>query len=500
MPPLNIPPYWLEEHVWSYNRIRAVMGSPNIKMPRMSPERLMAMVDRLWPSLEEAFSRLKPLEAAEELSTEIIYDHGQLMLEDLQHARDVANWYLLAVSQHSDVGDGVFFWLQTLPRQKKSTRDEGFDFQGPKWLKRLRPNHVEGPTELLGNVAAKLKQSEYSALAELVCRARNELAAVPPKTKPLTESHRPVTVLSVLNYKGAAIANEVMCCLAYELEADVLHLDARSIADIIGNYLGQTPYWSRGAISTLGYAAAEMNGRLPSVVESADETEGTVTFDIPSLRRMGSLSSKKDLLLMGSSDERWEDLKITQALETLIRTLDTERPASGDAPESERPVIIHVRDYIELGTLAEGVLQKLRAIVDRLWRKGKRIIIIGSSSSDVKTAMQWRAQLAEMSKEDCHVIPYHAEVPSKVKESMEKADNTLENVRNLTNMLLALEGNSPLTACTFTASALLPKSQQVFEDSILDVQAIYRLASLLLGSSPKTIGATELEDAMSFLD
>lgn len=497
MPPVNVPAYWFEENIWPYDRIRAEMGTPNIRLPRMSPERLTAMVDRLWPSLDDAFSHLKPLEAAEELTTEMVHDHGELMLEHLQHAQAVAHWYLLAVSHHSDVGDGVFFWLETLSREKKKPHS---GVQGPRWLRRLRPDHVGGTTELYGNVAAKLKQSEYSALVELSCRARNEFAALPPKTRAVAESHRPVTVLSILNYKGAAIANEVICCLAYELEADILHLDARSIADIIGNYLGQTPYWSRGAISTLGYAAAEMNGRIPSMLESADEAEGTVTFDIPSLRRLGSLSSKKDLLLMGSSDERWEDLKITQALETLIRTLDTRRGASGDASETERPVIIHVRDYIELGTLAEGVLQRLRAVVDRLWRKGKRIIIIGSTSSDVKTAMQWRAQLAEMSKEDCHVIPYHAEVPAKVKESMERADNVFDNVRNLTNMLLALEGNSAETRSTLGAGALLPKSQQVFEESVLDLQAIYRLASLLLGSKPQAISATQLEDAISFLD
>lgn len=496
MPPLNIPSYWSEEHVWPYDRVRAVLGTPNIRLPRMSPERLMALLDRLWPSLDDTFSRLKPLEAAEELTAEMVSDHGEIMLERVRDARDIANWYLLAVSHHSGVGDGVLFWLETLSEEKK----QHSGIQGPKWLKRLRPDHVSGTTELYGNVAARLKQSEYSALAELVCRARNELAVVPPKAKALAELHRPVTVLSVLNYKGTAIANEAICCLAYELEADVLHLDARSIADIVGTYLGQTPYWSRGAISTLAYAAAEMNGRTPSIVESTDDAEGTVTFDIPSLRRLGSLSSKKDLFLMGSSDERWEDLKITQALETLIRTLDTGRSSSGGAPESERPVIIHVRDYVELGTLAEGVIQKLRAVVDRLWRRGKRIIIIGSTSSDVKTAMQWRAQLAEMGKEDCHVIPYHAQVPARVKESMERADNALENVRNLANMLLALEGNSGVTRCTLRADALLPKSQQVFEESVLDLQAIYRLASLLLGSKPQAIRATQLEDAMSFLD
>ncbi|KAB5582681.1 hypothetical protein GE09DRAFT_278181 [Coniochaeta sp. 2T2.1] len=496
MPPVNIPPYWSEEHVWPYDRIRSIMGMPNIGLPRISPELLTAHVDKLWPGVDDAFSLLKPLEAANELSAKMIHDHGQSMLERLQHARDIANWYLMAVSHHSHVGNGAFFWLEALSREKTSLSG----FHGPKSLKRLRPEHALGPSELLGNVAAKLEQSEYSALAELVCRVRNELAAVPPKTKTATELNRPVTVLSVLNYKGSAVANEVVSCLAYELEANVLHLDARSIADIIGNYLGQTPYWSRGAISTLGYAAAEMNGRVPSMAESADDSDGTVTFDIPGLRRLGSLSSKKDLLLMGGADERWEDLKVTQALETLIRTLDAERSTSSDPSIPEPPVIIHVRDYIELGTLAEGILQRLRAVVDRLWRKGKRIVIVGSSSSDVKSAVQWRAQLAEMSKEDCHVIPFHAEVSAKVRETMEKADNTLENIRNLTNMLSALEGSTAATSCSVKAGGLLPKSQQVFEDSVLDLQAIYRLASLILGSSPKSIGPAELEDATSFLD
>jgi hypothetical protein len=462
----------------------------------MSPERVTAMVDRLWPSLDVAFSRFRSFEAVEETTAEMVIEHGEAMLEQLKHAGDMANWYLLSVTHHTDVGEGVFFWL----RSPSEPQQPGSGIQGPKWLRRLRPDYVDGINVLYGNVASRLKQSEYSALAELVCRARNELSARPPKSKPMTELHRPVTLLSVLNYKGAAIANEAICCVAYELEADVLHLDARSIADIIGTYLGQTPYWSRGAISSLGYAAAEMNGRIPSVAESVDEAEGTVTFDLPGLRRLGSLSSKKDLLLMGGPDERWEDLKITQALESLMRTLDQGRGASGGVLEAERPVIIHVRDYIELGTLAEAVLQRLRAVVDRLWRKGKRIIIIGSSSSDVQTALQWRTQLAEMGKEDCHVIPYHAEIPAKVREAMERADNALENLRNFTNMLSALEGNSSQTPCTLSAEGLLPKSQQVFEESVLDLQAIYRLASLVLGSDPKTIKATQLEDAMSFLD
>lgn len=499
-PPVNIPPYWSEEHIWTYDRIQAVMGTPNIKLPQMQPEQLTAMLDRLWPSVDDAFALLTPLQSSEELSAEMIHDHGQSMLAQLQHAQEVANWYLLAVTHQSDIGHGVFFWLETLSRENKLKGGERSGIQGPKWLKKLRPDHAQGPAGLLGNVAAKLKASEYSALAELVCRARNELAAVPPKARIAVELHRPVTVLSVLNYKGPAIANEVMCCLAYELEADVLHLDARSIADIVGNYIGQTPYWSRGAISTMGYAAAEMNGRLPSAAEVVDDAEGTMTFDIPGLRRsLGSLSSKKDLMSMGSSDERWEDLKITQALETLIKTLDDKRSVA-EGPESSRPVIIHVRDYIELVTLADSVVQRLRAVVDRLWRKGRRIIIIGSSSSDVESAVQWRAQLTEMSKEDCHVVPYHTEVPTKVKNIMERADNTLENLRNLANMLLALQGNSPVTDCTLKVSTLLPTSQQVLGGSILDLQANYRLSSMLLGSSSKSIGPTELEDAVSFLD
>jgi DNA polymerase III delta prime subunit len=293
----------------------------------------------------------------------------------------------------------------------------------------------------------------------------------------------------------------IMRSLAYELRADVVHIDAVAIAIIIGNYLGQTPYHNKGALSTLGYAVAELNGRLSTVAESADDAQGTVTFNIPFLGRLRSSVPKMDKLLLGSSDERWDDLKIGQAFEALIRTVETKRSSLPNPSKPERPLIIHLHDFVELRTVSEGIVQKLQAVVDRLSQKGKRILLLGSTSSDVKTSIQWRAQLKEMSTDDCHVIPYHTNVDVSTRAAVEKCDNLVENMRNIKNMRLALEGDEAKTQWTrLKPYYLLPKSRRTLESSVLDVQTVYRLTSLLLGSGSQSIGPQELEDGVSFMD
>jgi hypothetical protein len=66
----------------------------------------------------------------------------------------------------------------------------------------------------------------------------------------------------MLKGKGRTIANSVINDIATDLKVDVVHLDAHHIARIVGRHVGQNQYSNRGSVSMLGYAAAEMNGRL----------------------------------------------------------------------------------------------------------------------------------------------------------------------------------------------------------------------------------------------
>ncbi len=63
---------------------------------------------------------------------------------------------------------------------------------------------------------------------------------------------------------------------------------------------------------------------------------------------------------------------------------------------------------MELSALAENIINKLRTIADRLWQQGRKIVIVGSTSSDVKKSQQWQNQLADLARDGAHIVPFHA--------------------------------------------------------------------------------------------
>lgn len=346
---------------------------------------------------------------------------------------------------------------------------------------------------------------ERSACLELLATARTELAAVGPHNTPSRRLNRPVTVLSPLNYKGHNVAATVIRDIAAELEADVVHLDASSIARIVGGYLGQTPYWSRSSTSMLGYAAAEMNGRLLPRTDSGSDPEdiGNLFISIPS--RMRSVTPRKDsFLLGGSSDDRWDDIKIGRVLEQLIEAADIRRKSSTQSP-TRKNLIVHIHDYLELNSLAEGIVNKIRSIVDRMWQNGRRAILIGSSSSDIQTAPQWRT-LLQMSKEDFHVIPFHMSEKFHDKVKWEKREAIQENLDNISTMIRSLVGNTPSIAFSpdFVDDGVTTTSPAIdLSKGIYDVQWVYRIATLMLGSEtsrPPKFDTALLRKALSTME
>ena len=103
------------------------------------------------------------------------------------------------------------------------------------------------------------------------------------------------------------------------------------------------------------------------------------------------LSPKGSGSSSGSIDGRWEDVKVVNALEALIGAAAAKRAAEGLSVR--RDLIIHIHDYVEINTAQSGVISKLRAVVDTMWQKGTRIVIVGSSASDLSRKLLRQTQL-----------------------------------------------------------------------------------------------------------
>ncbi|KAK3315197.1 hypothetical protein B0H66DRAFT_564724 [Apodospora peruviana] len=330
--------------------------------------------------------------------------------------------------------DGVQRWLSNLrgaPVSSSSSADE---------KKAVVP--VGGV--LHASPLAKRPDAEYPVCMELLAAVRSELSAEKPRGK-RNSVQRPVTVLSVLNGRSPSVANSVVDDIATDLGADVVHLSAASIASLVGKYMGQNMHWNRGAISMLGYGAAEMNGRLASRAGSAADQDsesggggflGMVTFALPSpLRSMLRRSKNGGSSVSDILDGRWEELKMVHALESLINAVEIKRGVEG-LSQSRRDLIVHVHDYVEMSALQSGIISKLRAIVDSMWQKGIKVVLVGSSATSVKKSAQMAEQLAEMGQDgQHHVIPFYA--ADETLGSFEDRDNFLENVNNIKNMLQA---------------------------------------------------------------
>ncbi|KAK7722086.1 hypothetical protein SLS63_009228 [Diaporthe eres] len=321
---------------------------------------------------------------------------------------------------------------------KDATRDRLWDSLW-RYFRSERP--ASSPGQELGGIWASATSQEPSALSaeraigrELISTISAELEATPPPTRATKEpKKRPISLLYVHNYKGSRVANDIVGHVATELSADVIQLDAARLASIVGAYLGSTLYFGRSQISMLGYAAAEANGRsftTPSTSEGEDDILAS------------GMSVVK--LLSPARDDRatWDDLKSTHVLKEIVGSAAAKRRLGGQLDKPER-LIVHVHNYVELMMTAEGasILEKLRAIVDRLWQDGSSVVIVGSASNDMNASKQWHSRVKELSSGDCYPIVFSSttdELPEL--KTWEQQDNVLDNLSNINRMLECLRG------------------------------------------------------------
>ncbi|KAK3320975.1 hypothetical protein B0T19DRAFT_254426 [Cercophora scortea] len=527
VPGLSLPAWFMDQYVSLYES--RPIGGPNTLLFPLGEEDREAVLNLLSAQLDRAtltqadidtwkdkFSRLLKTEGPDAIPSEVASEVLDRLMPRFRATHNAVFLQTLALV-HREGADPEH--IERL-RQHHSSReddimrlswwsDEVLSKEAQRWLANLRSDSQPGSGALHGSPLANRPELEYPVCMELLAAVRAELQARAPSSK-RKDVQRPVTVLSVLNRKGRSVPISVVDDVATDLGADVVHLDASSLAILMGKHLGQQLHWNRRSISVLGYAAAEINGRMAPRAEAEQEHElGMVTMALPS--RLRSFLSSKDSSMSdgGVMEGRWEEMKMAHAIESIVAAADAKREAQqGGSSGPERDLIIHVHDYVEISSLQDGLITKLRAVVDSIWQKGRKVVLIGSSSSEVQKSSQWRDQLVEMGRDAHHIIPFHA---SEITAWTELHDNLRDNLVNIEQMLKAMLGSG--ADITFDSSIVKLKFSEArtveekyadmfskLSDHVFDVQWVYRLTSLMIGSrSPRfqKFGFSHLQYALN---
>lgn len=259
-----------------------------------------------------------------------------------------------------------------------------------------------------------------------------------PSSFDAKSGQRPINVLVTTGYGGKAIAEYMTANLSYLTYQNCVHVDAQDLSVIVGGYLGQSLAYSRGSLSTMGFRAAESNGKLvtdmptpPKREEDDDSSEGTSVLNI----RTSSLEDELQKVRQGNFDlfSKWDRLKIDNALKNIVNSADP-------AHRSPHGTVIHVHDYVELNMTIEGsyVLSRLRAIVDAEWARGRKLVILGTSSV-TQPSDDFQSMVRELSNNDLVMVRHIEPVIGNAAISLEKTDTFVQNVTNIERMLWAMD-------------------------------------------------------------
>lgn len=369
-------------------------------------------------------------------------------------------------------------------------------------------SHAEKLTHPLPHAIADLPVHTLTAMQRAIER---DLEAAPPAIFDPKTSKRPMSILSMSGYGGKSIAEAIGQHLAFWNHADLIHLDAQDLSVLVGDYLGLNWAYSRGAVSMMGFRAAELNGKLAreanSVSRLNDEDDNDAEAGMMGLRAtVGSLEDELQKIRQGEYDcfSKWENLKIDKILDYIIRVPELKADTS---QTPQRPVLIHVHDIIELSMTLEGSLLvgRLRTLVDTAWQQGMKIAIIGTSSSE-QPSDEYQDAVKQFAATDWvvtrHLDPDRAAgrtaakaKPTQSRFSLQKADYFVENVHNVNRMLRALSPDRSPSVVDLSDEAVMaylrsgnPKFS-LLRESVLPIPEVYHLACAFKALEEKEEGA-----------
>lgn len=343
----------------------------------------------------------------------------------------------------------------------------------------------------LSQAIADLPVLTFSSLRSALRRELNTPAPATLDTKTLK---RQVTILSMSGYSGQGISEALAEHAAFFNDADLIRLDAQDLSVLVGDYLGQDWAYSRGPVSTLGFRTAELNGKLirePEVGSRMEEDENEPETGVISIRAGPGFEDEIQKMKQRGFDVfgKWDNLKIDKVLGQLIQAADDKHGMPRD-----KPLIIHIHDFVELNMTLEGslLLNRLRVLVDAAWQNGTKIAILGTSASETPSD-EYQNMLRDLSLGDFvvsrHIEPNRSLVQpqpsgggSQVSENsfpLQDMDLFVENVRNVNRMLRTLGGIKFLDLSEEYMKGLMHVTDsraQMLKKSILPLPEVYNMA------------------------
>ncbi|KAI0445676.1 hypothetical protein F4803DRAFT_506941 [Xylaria telfairii] len=519
LPPVQIPKSFLGLAIDRHNEAKTPLKADSTEKDRESTgrENSKSRYDALFraaawssPAIEEAIATLKSKGDTNLIMRRLDVLGASAYWAALHHIR----------AQHGD--DAYFKILGSTPPPKSLD-----------WVAALltHPGKSEptlsqllSTTELLHHIVEdgeiplmKAALYEPCMIDELVTALRADFLIRPPENTRLANIRRPATIIDVQVCSGFSVPRDILQHVAEKLRADVLHLRAHDIAHIVGRYIGQDVTRSPGDMSTLGYKAAEISGRLKQRPAIEEENGVFKSIRLPFAMMVrdekGWKDAKRQTISMdeyllssstrGKSDELWEDIKVNAALDELIHSADT------DVGE-QKPLIVHVHDFnaLNMDEMGAAIISKIRKVVDELWLSGRKVVLVGSCSAN-NAPYPYRMALGglETNERVIHLSKRYfpdADVRMMCKSILglwEKQDYLRENDENIVRMLwsmtessgyMATHSEGTLGLYKYAGSELdldaMPFAK--YWDSILSMAEVYRTATTMIGLS--STGATEL--------
>ncbi|RCI12268.1 hypothetical protein L249_0005 [Ophiocordyceps polyrhachis-furcata BCC 54312] len=522
LPPVQLPKSFLEQRVTLYSPRRPPT------LPRALAEDLHhEKVSRLYSAGTEASTSQKTYQSLEKYFsmalTSLQKQHDEMLhdiltadqqchqspgafdqlLERLLRLNDMiidASWHLVDSLYPCRQAEYVYkvrpFWWWDIyddpdcPARK--FRDQHPDTSTPTLL------HFKTDPTLEYPPSHALADLPIDALVHLMRTFINDLGMPPPPNLDSKTIKRPITVLSLSGYGGQAIAEAVGKHIAYDVSADLIQVDAYDLSTLVGDYLGQNWAYSRGAVSMMGFRAAELNGKLvadpepPGKQESAEDADSEPIVNGIRASYSSTLDEELQKIKHGTSAcfTRWENLKIEKILDHIIRSADLKRSSP-----NPRPVIIHVHDIVELSMTLEGslIINKIRALVDSAWQQGTHIAFLGTSSCE-QPSDEYQSAIRELAVGDLVITrriqpdraDKHVSKTSGVPTfNLQKADYIAENLANTKRMLGAIHPDLSLQYLEQSLDALkefylATKSfDATSRGPILPIPQIYQIATAI---------------------
>jgi hypothetical protein len=203
--------------------------------------------------------------------------------------------------------------------------------------------------------------------------------------------------------------------------------------------------------------------------------------------------------------EMWDNLKVAAAFDNLVCTVDVKRARNPDNNEEpvdvgsqgrSRSTIIQLRDYKELNLTPDGgqLIEKLREAVNRRWKAGKNIILVGTTAmiNDEAEPALLKSEIQHLQSDivggkqrTIFVPPERGVGQDSAIEIDEKTRIRKINISHIKDMVLKLsEGTQHLSPAVVDLERDLDSStvfSEGLEDAVFTYSRVHRIATTILG-------------------